>query len=206
MKPAVLDRVGLPPPRRAGAASLEESLWRRRSVRAFAAASLALDELSQLLFAAQGVNRAGGYRTAPSAGALFPLEVYLVAGAVDGLDPGVYRFRPGRHDLVAVAAGDRRRGLAKAALWQDWIASAPAVLVIAAVVARTERKYKDRALRYVLIEVGHAAENLCLEAVALGLGATVVGAFRDAEVEALLAMAAEEEPFCLVPVGRPAEP
>ncbi len=201
MSYAADDAVSLPQPKAAGSISIEETLARRRSVRAFADSTLSLEEISQLLWAAQGVTHSDGLRTAPSAGALYPLEIYLVAGRVATLPPGIYRYTPQRHRLHRTVSGDRRSELASAALHQNWIADAPAVLVIAAVFPRTAGKYGERAERYVHIETGHAAENVCLQAVALGLGTTVVGAFSDPEVKRLLG-AGEEKPLLLLPVGK----
>ncbi|MEE9139802.1 MAG: SagB/ThcOx family dehydrogenase [Alphaproteobacteria bacterium] len=198
------DAVALPEPRQAGPLSVEAALSSRRSVRDFAKGPLTLAEVSQLLWAAQGITDPEGYRAAPSAGALYPLEVYLVAGEVAALEAGIYKYDPLRHRLTLMQLGDRRAELAAAALDQDWMADGAAVLVIAAVPERTERKYGDRANRYVPMEAGHAAENVYLQAAALGLGTTVVGAFRDAQVKAVVGMARDERPLCLLPVGRPA--
>jgi len=195
--------VALPAPRTAGTIPVEQALAGRRSVREFARAPLALEEVSQLLWAAQGVNRPDGHRTAPSAGATYPLELWLAAGEVTGLPPGLYRYRPAGHRLEPVDGRDRRRELAAAARGQEWVASAPAIVVVAAVPARTEARYGERAERYVAIEAGHAAENLFLQAVALGLGSVPVGAFGDDEVARLLGMPAGERPWLLLPVGRP---
>jgi SagB-type dehydrogenase family enzyme len=163
---------------------------------------VSLDEAAQLLWAAQGITLAGGLRTAPSAGALSPLEIYLLAGTVASLPAGIYPHeQPKLHPLARAVSGDKRRKLASAARHQAWIADAPAVVVIAAVYRRTRAKHGDRAERYVYIEAGHAAENVCLQVVALSLGTTIVGAFADAEVERLLGLD-EEEPILLIPVGR----
>ncbi len=191
-------------PRTRGDVSLEAALQRRRSVREFSGRSLALGEVAQLLWAAQGENRRSGYRTAPSAGALFPLEIYLAAGRVASLDPGAYRYDPATHALASVRAGDLRGELARAALGQAWLADAPATLVIAAVAERTTAHYGSRGRRYVHMEAGHAGQNVCLQAAALGLGATMVGAFDDEAVEAVLDMKREAVPLGLLPVGRPA--
>lgn len=193
----------LPKPRAIGPVSLEEALRTRRSVRAFSQAPITLEELSQLLWAAQGITDPRGFRTAPSAGALYPLELYVVAARVKGLKPGVYRYIPRGHRLEARAQGDRRQALARAALGQPWVQKAPVVFCIAAFYERTTRKYGDRGLRYVHIEVGHAAQNLCLQAVALGLGAVTVGAFYDHEVAKVLDLPPEHRPLYLIPVGRP---
>jgi SagB-type dehydrogenase family enzyme len=193
----------LPAPQRDGKVSLERCLATRRSVRAYRDDALKLAELSQLLWAAQGITGGERLRTAPSAGALYPLEVYVLAGSVEGLAAGIYKYRPERHELVRVAQEDRRRALAEAALGQQFIAQAPAVFVIAGVYERTARRYGDRAPRYVHIEVGHAGQNICLQAVALGLGSVTVGAFRDPEVKRVVGLADDESPLYIIPVGRP---
>ncbi|MCL4799749.1 MAG: SagB/ThcOx family dehydrogenase [Burkholderiales bacterium] len=196
------ETVALPAPRRDGAFAIERALAERRSVRNFGDAALTLAELSQLLWAAQGVADASGQRTAPSAGAIYPLETYVVAGNVRDLATGIYRYEPRRHRLVRHAREDRRASLAAAAHGQDWTAAAPAMLVIAAVETRTTRKYGDRGARYVHMEAGHAAQNALLQAAALGLGGTVVGAFDDAEVRRVLELRSGEQPLYLIPIGR----
>ncbi len=196
------ERIRLPKPEADGELSVEQAIRQRRSVREFRRRGLSLADVSQLLWSAQGETSRDEYRAAPSAGALYPLEFYVVAGDVDGLVPGVYRYRPGRHDLVRTAAADRREELAAAALDQSWVRRAPAVLVIAAVYERTATKYGQRARRYVHMEVGHAAQNVYLQATARGLGTVMVGAFRDTQVTRVLDLPAEHEPLGLMPVGR----
>jgi SagB-type dehydrogenase family enzyme len=195
--------IQLPQPSQESKTSLESTLRQRRSVREFNRQPLTLAEVSQLLWAAQGMTSPDGKRTAPSAGALYPLEVFVVAGNVDGLPAGIYRYRSGGHQLARVAEGDKRAAISSAALEQDWMKDAPATIVIVAVPERTERKYGRRAERYVHIETGHAAQNVQLQAVALGLGSVVVGAFDDARVKELLALGGSEQPLCLMPVGQP---
>ncbi|MCS7315101.1 MAG: SagB/ThcOx family dehydrogenase [Bryobacterales bacterium] len=195
--------IRLPPPVQDGKVSLEKCLVARRSVRSFRDEAVKLAEVSQLLWAAQGITGGQRLRTAPSAGALYPLELYLLAGKVEGLPPGVYKYRPEGHGLVRLAHEDRRAALAEAALGQQFVAQAPAVFVIAGVYERTAKRYGDRAPRYVHIEVGHAGQNLCLQAVALGLGSVPVGAFRDPEVKRVTGMAEDEAPLYILPVGRP---
>jgi SagB-type dehydrogenase family enzyme len=201
MTHAVDDSASLPPLRLASSVSIKEALTSRRSVRAFATAGVSLDEAAQLLWAAQGITDAEGLRTAPSAGALSPLEIYFLAGIVASFPAGICRYEPKLHPLARTISGDQRRELTLAARHQAWIADAPAVVVIAAMYRRTRAKYGDRAERYVHIEAGHAAENICLQAVALGLGTTIVEAFADAEVKRLLGLD-EEESILLIPVGR----
>ena len=196
--------VPLPNPEVRNQASLSDALRQRRSVRAYRGQPLTLQQVAQLLWAAQGHNAPSGLRTAPSAGALYPLELLLMTGAVSGLDAGVYRYRPRQHVLQLLHAGDRRDRLARAALGQSWVADSAAVLIITAVYERTTRKYGERGKRYVHIEIGHAAQNVLLQAASLGLGAAVVGAFDDAAVASLLDLPAPEQPFYLLPVGWPA--
>ncbi|MDD5300418.1 MAG: SagB/ThcOx family dehydrogenase [Gallionella sp.] len=193
--------VNLPAPPATGMLSLEEALTQRRSAREFTPGALTLAEISRLVWAAQGVT-APERRTAPSAGATYPLEIYLVAGDVAGVAAGVYRYLPRQHRLEAVAEGDLRVPLAAAAVDQKWIGQAAMVVVIAALFERTTVRYGKRGERYVHMEAGHAAQNMLLQAAALGLGATPVGAFNDAEVSRLLHLPDSELPLYFIPVGR----
>jgi len=195
--------VTLPRPRAEGEVSVERALALRRSVREFSDAPIGLDAVSQLLWAAQGITGPEGLRTAPSAGALYPLEVYLIAGAVSGLAAGIHHYDPQRHRIVPTVLEDVRAATLKAALEQRWIADAPAILVLAAVQERTARKYGARAARYVQMEVGHAAQNVYLQAAALGLGTCMVGAFHDEQLKEILQLPDEVEVLALMPVGRP---
>ena len=195
--------IHLPAPNLSGSLSLEETLAGRRSAREYGSASLTIDQLSQLLWSAQGITeRRYGLRSAPSAGALYPLEVYVAAENVDDLPTGVYRYVPQHHGLQVVVDRSVREQLSRDALSQSAVADAPATLAIAAVLARTTQKYGERGRRYVHMEIGHAAQNLYLQATALGLGTVVIGAFDDDSVKRTLGMRSDEEPLCLVPVGR----
>jgi SagB-type dehydrogenase family enzyme len=196
--------MSLPGPRLDGSLSVEEALARRRSVREYADAPLTLEQLSQLLWAAQGMTEPRrGLRTAPSAGALYPLEVYVAVERVDGVRAGVFRYAARGHRLELVLDHSVREQLYRDALSQSAVASAPVTLVLAAVYARTTVKYGERGRRYVAMEAGHAAQNVCLQAVALGLGTVVMGAFDDVAVKRTLGLRADEEPLYLMPVGRP---
>jgi SagB-type dehydrogenase family enzyme len=189
-------RVKLEPPVPGGGAPLWETLAKRRSVRAYREAPLALADLSRLLWAAQGVTgKIYGYefRAAPSAGALYPVETYLAAHAVDGLAPGVYRYDVHHHALERVRAGDFRREVAEAALGQTFTASAGVVFIWTAVFARSKVKYRERAYRYIYLDAGHIAQNLALAAVALGLGSCQIAALFDDEVNDLVGADGEEE-------------
>lgn len=194
--------IRLPEPERTGRTPVEAALAARRSVREYAREFLTLGEAAQLLWAAQGITSERGFRTAPSAGARYPLELYTVTGHVEGLTPGIYRYIPHRHALVRTAAGDRRAELSEAALGQSWVRSAPAVFAFSAVYERMTARYRERGIRYVHIEIGHAAQDLCLQAAALGLGTVPVGAFRDDAVKRVLGLPEDEEPLYLIPVGR----
>ncbi len=201
---AIADSIKLPAPDTTGRGTIEASLHDRRSIRTYdTAAPMSLREASQLLWAAQGITASNGHRTAPSAGATYPLEVYIVALEVNGLSDGIYHYRPQTHSLDLVAAGDRRTQVVTAAKGQTSVAQAPAVFVITAVSSRTAARYAARTDRYVAIESGAAAENLALQAVALNLGTCYVGAFDDAAVASLLGLGEGEIPMIVLPAGRP---
>jgi SagB-type dehydrogenase family enzyme len=196
-------RVDLPRVAPSRDATLASLLEQRHSVREFSDRSLELAEVAQVLWAAMGLNRPDGRRTVPSAGALFPLDVYVVAGDVRGLAPGVYRYVPHEHALEPTAAGDRRTPLVRAALRQEWAARAPAIVVVTAEYERTTVKYGDRGVRYAHMEVGGVAQNVYLQCAALNLGTTFVGAFDDEKVGAVLELPAAHRPLALLPVGTP---
>jgi SagB-type dehydrogenase family enzyme len=191
----VVPVIALPAPRTDGDVSLERSIIRRGSTREFSERDLTDAQLGQLLWAAQG-ERAEG-RTVPSAGGLHPLELYVVDG------DGVAHYRSAGHELARESDADIRAELAHAALDQQAFHTAPAVVVVAGVTERMAAKYGSRAERYVLIEVGHAAQNLLLQAAVLGLGAVPTGAFRDAEVADLLGFDDATQPWYLIPIGHP---
>jgi len=194
--------VELPEPRQDSAVSIEETLLKRRSVRHYTGEPLTLQEVSQLLWAAQGTTDPRGFRTAPSAGATYPLETYIVVGDVQDLTEGVYRYESAEHKLVKVLDGDCRAQLAGAALGQSWVEEGAISIVFTAIYERTTRRYGDRGIRYVHMEVGHAAQNVYLQAVALGLGTVVIGAFYDDQVGEILKLPQNEQPLYIMPVGR----
>ena len=194
--------VRLPEPAVAGNVPVENVLLKRRSVRSFSGQPLTLAEASQLLWAAQGVTDPAGKRTAPSAGALYPLEIYLIVGEVTGLDRGVYRYQPQKQALRRISDADRHTALATAALEQSWIGEAAAAIVMAAVYRRTTGKYGQRGIRYVHMEAGHAAQSVALQALALNFGTVFVGAFDDDEVKRVVGMPGDEQPLCILPIGR----
>ena len=192
-----MTQIELSPPRTTGPMTLEEALSKRKSVRTYADSPLGLEEIAQLFWAAQGVTRSWGGRTAPSAGALYPLEVYAATAT------GVYHYLPDSHRAEASLAEDVRMALWAAGLRQDCLRQAPAIFVITAVHDRTESRYGQRAERYVQLEAGHAAQNLLLQAAALRLGAVPIGAFDDVSVASALQLPVGEAPLYLIPVGTP---
>ena len=196
------ERIKLPEPRYESETSVEEALARRRSIRAYSGDNLTREEVSQLLWAAQGITAPWGGRTAPSAGALYPLELYVVVGDVEGIDKGVYRYSPEEHELEKVRDGDIRTELADAALGQECVRDAAIDLVFAAVYERTTAKYKERGIQYVHLEAGHAAQNVYLQAVSLDLGTVTIGAFVDSEVKKIMNIGEQEDPLYIMPVGR----
>jgi SagB-type dehydrogenase family enzyme len=173
----------------------------RRSVRSYSGKALTWREIGQLFWAAQGITlESRAFRSAPSAGALYPLETYVATAE------GLYHYQPAEHSVQHTPKLGLRQKLWEAGLKQDWIRQAPAVFCLAAVYERTAGRYGERAARYVHMEVGHAAENLLLQAVALGLGGVVVGAFYDSRVREVLGLPIDHEPLYLIPVGYPREP
>jgi len=208
------DVVELPLPSLDGVISVERALACRRSLREYTEDPINLQEFSQILWASYGVSEVNyGFKTTPSAGATYPLEVYAVVyprGVIlpDGyyMEPGSYKYDPYTHTLTLVRKGDLSRDLYKAGLQQEWILNARACLVITAVYERTTRRYGDRGIRYVLIEVGHAAQNVYLQATALGLATVAIGAFYDERVREIIGAPANEHVLYVMPLARPRKP
>jgi SagB-type dehydrogenase family enzyme len=198
--------IKLPAPRYKGDISVEEAIFKRRSIRAYKDEPLTLKEVSQLLWSAGGKTIdgiTGATRAYPSAGGIYPLEIYLVAGDVKGLTKGIYRYRWEDHTIILVKEGDFRNQLMWAALGQRMVADAPVSLVFTAVYSRTTRRYGKRGeVRYVPMDVGGAGQNVHLQAEALGLGTVIIGAFRDKAVKEILGVK-KEEPLYIMPIGRP---
>lgn len=194
--------IELPEPVQTGAVSLEETLARRRSLRAFAPDPVPLQSVGQLAWSAQGVtDAASGYRTAPSAGGTLPVEVDLLLHGVPGLEDGVYRYHPVEHALRRRLRGDRREAVTETTLNQEFVRDAPVVVVLSSVSARITPRFGDLSDRLIDMEVGHVGQNVSLQAVALGLGSVVVVAFREGELAAALELAEGERPIYLIPVG-----
>jgi SagB-type dehydrogenase family enzyme len=194
----------LPQPDVTGQVTLEKAIKSRRTIRSFASRPISLNNLSQLLWAAQGLIETGGFRrSVPSGGALYPIDVYALVGegGVQGIESGVYHYKPRTHEITVVKEGDLRRELAKAALGQMWMAAAPVNLIVTAEYKRSSSKYGERGVRYSMIEAGHVGQNIFLQAEALGLGAGMVGAFHDQEVTWVAKLHQDHEPLLIMPVG-----
>lgn len=193
--------IALPEISGKGNVSLEEALQLRRSVRRYSEQALSINHISQLLWSAQGITNERGFRTAPSAGATFPLEMFLVVNNVDGLKKGLYHYDPHQHSLRFMREEDLAEPLSKACLGQRMLREGAAVLIFAAEFERTTARYGERGIRYVHNEIGHASQNVHLQAAVLDLGTVVIGAYRDEEVEALLQLDENLRVLYLMPVG-----
>ncbi len=196
--------ISLPKPSSDGKVSLEKAIKERRTTRDFRERTLSLNHLSQLLWAAQGITDPTlGRRAAPSGGALYPLDIYILVGenGVEKMEAGIYHYLPEEHSVSMILKGDRRGEISSASLSQMWMAKAPVIFIITAEYKRITGKYGERGIRYALIEVGHVGENLFLQAEALGLGAGIVGAFNDLEVSKVAGLPSKHEPVLIMPVG-----
>jgi SagB-type dehydrogenase family enzyme len=198
----ILDLMGeeimLPEPDLESDFSLEKAMANRRSVRNFSQKELELEKISQLLWAAQGITKKDtGYRTTPSAGALYPLELFLVKS------DGVFHYEPEENKLEKMLSEDLKVELAEASVYQGFIAIAPISIVITAVYERITVKYGERGIRYIYMEAGHSCQNLLLQAVALGLGAVPIGAFDDDQIQNLLNLPSDYRVLYVIPVGYP---
>ena len=200
-EPRVVTLVKLPEPQIKSVCSLEESIKNRCSIREYANKPLSLANVSQLLWAAQGITHNSMLRASPSAGALYPLEVYVCIGNVTGLEKGKYHYNVQKHALEKISGDDKRADLSIAALGQPCIKQAPFVFILCGVFLRSQKKYGGRAQQYVYMEVGCVSENIYLQSTSLGLGTVFVGAFDDENVQKVLGLKSEQQPLCIVPVG-----
>ena len=183
---------------------MEKAIKGRKTVRDFREKRLSLDDISQLVYAGQGITDSSeNKRAAASAGALYPLDHYILIGenGVEEMEGGVYRYLPREHSLLPIARGDRRREIALTSLSQMWMARASVFFIITAEYRRITGKYGERGIRYALMEAGHVGQNLFLQAEALGLGAGIVGAFHDSEVSNKASLPSKHEPLLIMPVG-----
>ena len=184
--------------------SVENAIAKRRSKRSFSGMPMSLAELSHILYYSSGVtDKRAGLRAAPSAGATYPIEVYTVANNVEGLTRGIYRYLVTSHELELVREGDFRHEMALAALGERMLVEANVVLVLSAIFQRTQRRYRERGQRYILLEAGHIAQNTCLVATSMGLGTCAIGAFHDTDFNHVVGVDGREESVLyLVAVGK----
>lgn len=203
MNKTVTDLIQLPSPEFKSTTSLEEAILKRRSIRDYTKEPLSIKEVSQILWSAQGItDEASGLRSAPSAGATFPLEVYLVVSNVKDLKAGLYKYNPFNNTLKLLAEGDKRFDIANAALKQGSIEKSAAIVILTAVYERTSVRYGNRTERYVNMEIGHAGQNIYLQAVSLGLGTVMIGAFNDEALIKVLSLPVNEFPLAIYPIGK----
>lgn len=200
--------IELPSPQTEGKVSVEKAIANRRSIRDFQDRSLGLQQISQLLWAGQGITgQSGEKRAAPSAGATYPMDLFLVVGtnSVEKINEGVYHYQPSAHQLKRIKASDIRKKLTSAALNQQWVNQAPVSVIVAADYERTTQKYRHHGKRYVHMEAGHIAENIYLQCESLKLGTVVVGAFDAQKVQSLMGIEKKRKPLYILPVGYPKE-
>ncbi|MCG2789502.1 MAG: SagB/ThcOx family dehydrogenase [Actinomycetia bacterium] len=190
------EEIMLPEPFTESNYSLEQALAKRRSVRTFSGKEIEIEKISQLLWAAQGITKKDtGFRTAPSAGALYPLDVFIIK------KDGIFHYIPQGHKLLKIESKDLRKELYTACLFQGSVSEAVINIIITAVYERTTVKYGERGIRYVDMEAGHACQNILLQAVALDLGAVPIGAFNDSQIQKILNLSKEYIPLYVIPVG-----
>jgi SagB-type dehydrogenase family enzyme len=197
-------QMNLPKPILKGDVSVEEAIKHRRTIRSYLSKPLTLEQFSQIFWAAQGITGDRGYkRSAPSGGALYPMDIYGIVGdnGVKGLKAGIYHYDPHQHAASLITEGDLRKDVAKAALSQMWTARAPLNLVITSEYSRITSKYGTRGERYAMIEAGHIGQNIFLQAEALGLRAGIVGAFHDKDVNRVMKINRAHESLLIMPVG-----
>lgn len=196
------EQISLPPPETSSETSIEEALQNRRSIRSYTEEEMTLEEVSQLVWAAQGITDPDGKRSAPSAGGTYPLEVYVTIERVNGLTPGIYSYNPSEHTLSILLEGEYHNSFSNAALGQRSVEQAAANIILTAIYERTAGRYGDIAERYVHMEAGHAAQNVYLQCESLNLGTVVIGAFDEAQVSKLLQLPENETPLYIIPIGK----
>jgi len=197
------DKIKLSEPRYKSQVSVEEAILKRRSIRNYLDKPLELEKISQLLWSAQGItDKERKLRAVPSAGALYPLEIYIIVGNVSSLKEGIYRYDPFNHEIIRFREGNYRNNLSLTAHGQSCVKNGAVSIVFAAVYERVTKKYGDRGIGYIYMEAGHAAQNVYLQAEALNLSTVVVGAFVDDKVKDVVGLKEEESPLCILPVGK----
>lgn len=196
------ETIKLPEPNYKSNISIEESLLKRRSIREYKKSALTLNDVSQVLWACQGITKKNSYKTAPSAGGLYPLEFFLFIGNVENAASGIYKYESIKHQLVNLTTDDKRKKLFDAAMNQSAVMKAPIIIIITTIYSKMTGKYGNRGIRYVYLEAGHAAQNIYLQCVSLNLGTVAIGAFNDEMMKIILTLKRDEEPLYLIPVGK----
>lgn len=186
--------INLPKPHLKGTKSIEECIYNRESVRKYKDKKIEIEKISQILWSAQGLK--GFKRTVPSAGATYPLEIYVTLK-----DKGFFHYNFKKHILELIIEEDLSKNLARASWDQNFIAEAYMNIIICAIFSRTTQRYGERGVRYVFIEIGHCAQNIHLEAVALGLASVPIGAYEDDRVKEVLNLPKKTEPLYIIPIG-----
>jgi SagB-type dehydrogenase family enzyme len=203
--------IQLPQPKLESKTSIEKALFNRRSIRSYLNKPLTLFEISQILWAAQGITSEDGKRTTPSAGATFPIELYLNVSNIESLTEGIYQYKPNQHALEKLFDNEQKSAIASAALNQSFIEQAAAIIIITAIFERTTNSYGKRGIQYIHQEAGSVAQNIHLQAVSLNIGTVMVGAFHDEKIKRLLIpylqdhndnFSANEIPLLLMPLGK----
>ncbi|MCX7944897.1 MAG: SagB/ThcOx family dehydrogenase [Deltaproteobacteria bacterium] len=195
-------QIKLPQYNTTGKISIEETLKKRRSVRKFTDASISIEEISQLLWAAYGLTTSDGRKTTPSAGATYPLEIYIAVRKADKLKPGLYRYLPESHSLKLIKEGDILSQVSDTTYQPEMCKDAPIHIIITAVIERTTSVYGQRGIRYIHMEAGHSAQNISLQGVALNIGSVLVGAFDDEKLLRVLELGKGEIPLYIIPMGK----
>jgi SagB-type dehydrogenase family enzyme len=195
--------IKLPEPYIDSKVSLEKTLWERRSQRTYKAFPLDIKEISQLLWAGQGItDYEHGKRTAPSANAKYPLDLYLVVFYADGLDKGIYEYLPEKHGLKKVFEDTKRDDIIKACNFQGAVSQSSVTIIIAGTYTRMSDKYNESDIRFTYAEVGHTSQNIFLQATALGLGTVVIGGFKQDELSKVLQFPVDTKALYVMPVGK----
>ncbi len=199
-----MNKIGLPAEQVYNGLSVEKAIARRRSLRDFTGTGMSLAELSHILYYSSGItDEHEGLRAAPSAGATYPIEVYAIANNVESLTKGIYHYLIQSHELELLREGDFRNEMSRAALGERMFRQANVILVLSAVFQRTQRRYRERAQRYIFFEAGHIAQNTYIVATSMGLGACAIGAFYDDEFNHLLGLDGRNESVLyLLAVGK----
>ena len=197
-----MEKIKLPDPQQSNCNAIEEALFKKRSIAKYKNVPITCSDLSQVLWASQGIAESKDPKKSPSTEALFPLEVYAIIANVIGIPAGIYQYRPHTNELVRIAAGDMRNEIAKAALGRKSVRTAPAVIVVSAVYVRTTSKLGEKGIRYAHMEAGHAAQNISLQAVALNLGSVMIGSFHESDLKKIMHMDDREQPMYIIPVGK----